>query len=59
MTAWELQDYVARKVNKSTLKVQLSRNPGKHDIKPLDFCKSLRQLQIENGEEINLMKSTA
>jgi len=59
MTVWELQDYVAMKADKSTLKVMLTRMAGKPDIKAQDFCKSLKQLQVDNGEEINLQKSSA
>lgn len=56
MTVWELIDYIALKTNKSPVKLQLSRSSGKQEIKSNDYCKSLRQLNFESGEEITAIR---
>lgn len=56
MTIWELFDYISLKINKSPIRVQMSRPSSKLDIKPLDYCKSLKQMKFENQEEIGLLK---
>jgi hypothetical protein len=44
MTVWELIDYIARKTNKSPCRIQCSRANGKPELKPQDYCRSLKQM---------------
>jgi hypothetical protein len=41
MTVWELLDYLAKKNNKSPIRIQMHRGTGKPDVTAQDFSKSL------------------
>ena len=55
MTVWELMDIVAKKQNRSPLKIKLHRT-NKPEITVFDHCKSLAELKFEDFEEINVVK---
>jgi hypothetical protein len=58
MTVWELFDYIGKKTNKSPIKIQISRQSGKPEITPNEYCRSLRSMKFESGEEITLIRVT-
>jgi len=55
-TVWELIDTLAKKVNRSPLKIKLQRDAKKPEITVYHFCKSLLDLKFEDNEEINIVK---
>jgi hypothetical protein len=56
MTVWEFLDMIAKKQNRSPLKIKLQRDAKKPEITVYDFCKTLAELKFEDNEEINIVK---
>ena len=58
MTLWEFIDLVARKLDRSPLKIALKRGDTKKpELTVYDHCKSLADLKFEKNEEVTVMRS--
>ena len=58
MTLWEFIDLVARKLDRSPLKIQLKRGDNKKpELTAYDHCKSLADLKFEKNEEVTVMRN--
>ena len=57
MTLWEFIDLVARKLDRSPLKIAVKRGDTKKpELTVYDHCKSLADLKFEKNEEVTVMR---
>ena len=58
MTLWELIDLVARRLDRSPLKIQLKRGDNKKpELTAYRHCQSLAELGFEKNEEVTVMRN--